>query len=363
MRPAIYFPGLNSLRFYAALSVVIQHLSSYTVWANEPASRRGINFLFMQGGDAVGLFFVLSGFLITYLLLHEAAHSDVDVGRFYARRVLRIWPPYFVAIAVGFALVLLLRPALLDLRALPLLLLMLPNVAYALNTIPHLLGPLWSIGVEEQAYLVLPWLVKRLLRWLPLVFVTVIVARVVLAYLALASGDRALNEFVGTIRFECMALGGLGAYALFYERRALVWIHHPILRRFAYAIFLLNIPFPLAYGVPASGAPLLGLLLAGVYLVVIMNVPRMRWLEQPVFNRLGTVSYGIYVYHTLVIFAVLRAFDVTNTPINDVVYYPAVIGLTLAVAFASYRWLETPFLRRKPQPRLQIAMPSPTSLS
>jgi peptidoglycan/LPS O-acetylase OafA/YrhL len=90
-------------------------------------------------------------------------------------------------------------------------------------------------------------------------------------------------------------------------------------------------------------------MLSGVYLIVIMNVGRIGWLENPLLNTLGGVSYGIYLYHAPIAYLVLTALARSGVGVVDVIYYPAVMGLTLAAAFASYRWFERPFLELKPQ--------------
>src|SRR5688572_30760956 len=91
----VFFKGLNGLRFFAALAVIITHvelmkgvfgLPSY--W-QEP-------FFFDLGGLGVYFFFVLSGFLITYLLLVERRQiGRISIKKFYVRRILRIWPLYY----------------------------------------------------------------------------------------------------------------------------------------------------------------------------------------------------------------------------------------------------------------------------
>src|SRR5690606_9574635 len=91
-----FFPNLNALRFFAALLVIFHHgeviRAKYGFLSFETTS------FFMNGGSAVKFFFVLSGFLITYLLLKEKKERKVHIGYFYARRILRIWPLYFLLV-------------------------------------------------------------------------------------------------------------------------------------------------------------------------------------------------------------------------------------------------------------------------
>ena len=95
-----YFRGLNSLRFFAAFLVVLQHAESIRHDKGLPSLiHLGI---FNNGAEAVSFFFVLSGFLITYLLLKERKDTnETSIKRFYIKRVFRIWPLYFLLVFIG----------------------------------------------------------------------------------------------------------------------------------------------------------------------------------------------------------------------------------------------------------------------
>ena len=95
-----YFKGLSTLRFFAAYFVVLHHAEEirkkYELIHLKDYS------LFRNGSLAVTFFFVLSGFLITYLLLKEQKRTNtVAINKFYIRRVLRIWPLYFLLVFLG----------------------------------------------------------------------------------------------------------------------------------------------------------------------------------------------------------------------------------------------------------------------
>ncbi|MDQ2769799.1 MAG: acyltransferase, partial [Bacteroidota bacterium] len=156
--PRIFFPNLNGLRFLAVALVIVDHTEGFRgtfglpFW-DDPA-------LPMLGQLGVTLFFVLSGFLITYLLLAEKETlGRIKFGAFYLRRVLRIWPLYYVMVILG----LFVLPHI-GFLAVPgtelvadhlatktaLYAFIMPNVAKELYpTVPYL-SPAWSIGVEEQ---------------------------------------------------------------------------------------------------------------------------------------------------------------------------------------------------------------------
>ena len=153
----IHLTGLNGLRAMAAISVMFSHIFQKTFgdWGVT-----GLTIPVFGGG--VTLFFVISGFLITYLLLKELKITNqVDIKRFYLRRILRIWPLYygylFVAIILlfGFGL----SSDILN-KNLLYYLFFSANVPFFFGNGIWIIVHYWSIGVEEQFYLFWPWLIK-----------------------------------------------------------------------------------------------------------------------------------------------------------------------------------------------------------
>jgi len=165
----LHFGGFDAVRGAAALGVVAYHLEEFLALGGRQTTW-GTAWLANLGPSMVSLFFVLSGFLITALLLAERrATGAIDVGAFYVRRILRIWPLYFVVVL--FALGVLPRlaptppgyadPAHVAPQVIAFLLVLLPNLAFPLFPEIAGAGPTWSIGVEEQFYAVWPWIVRR----------------------------------------------------------------------------------------------------------------------------------------------------------------------------------------------------------
>jgi peptidoglycan/LPS O-acetylase OafA/YrhL len=363
LRDAIYFPGLNGLRFIAAFSVVLSHVEQVKGWFLLPPSAFSLDWAIFTGNEAVTLFFALSGFLITYLLLAEQQQTgSIHVRRFYLRRMLRIWPLYYLLVFIGFALLPLLplgnfqgpnSPPTLD--ALVGHLLFVPNALVYFGIYVIGLPHLWTIGVEEQFYLMWPWLMKWFARNLPRLLVGMIVLKVgMMAVHAVTSGDPRLPfwfqqtvGFLTRFRIENMAVGGIGAYLLFTNHPALRIIRHSLVEKAIGIAVIANVVF-----LPVIETPLAALAMSALYTALILNVIRYprSWLEHPLLNRLGQMSYGIYMYHLTVIHILIIL--MTNMPFEnglgfDIGLFGMASVLTIATAAASYKWFEQPFLRLK----------------
>lgn len=365
----IHLPGLHALRAVAATAVVVHHVEQFKGAAGLPSAWQSPAIATL-GSWAVTLFFVLSGYLITYLLLCEIERTDtVALGRFYLRRVLRIWPLTFVSVAIGFWL-------------LP----MLPREAHGLpwpyaEPGPQLLvfatflanvgaitwggligvSHLWSIGSEEQFYAVWAPLVRWARDRLPWVLASIAISVAGMRWgLEAAAGGaiesgaagrvRRMGEFLHLLRFDCMALGGLLAWWLHRRReRVLAALRHPAALAAALAAF--------AY-LSLGGAFVHALehtLYGAAFAVVILNVsthPRSpAWLDARPVRVAGDLSFGVYMYHSAVLVALLAAmrplWQAWPRWLAETSFLAASLGGTYLVAAASWRWLESPFLRLK----------------
>lgn len=212
----IFFPNLDGLRFFSFLAVFMLH-SLVTDAPHIHDSKWFIQLKMLSHADlGVSFFFVLSGFLITYLLLVEnQSRGKIDVGAFYIRRILRIWPLYFFCVFYGFII----TPYLRSLagqspfeNANPWLSsTFLNNFDRIINGPPQsaVLGVLWSIAVEEQFYLLWPLLLlivpAKNYKW---IFAAVVAVSI--AYRSFVSGEVAENHTLGVI--SDMAIGGFAAW-------------------------------------------------------------------------------------------------------------------------------------------------------
>ena len=361
-RKITYFKNLNGLRFFAAYFVLISHTELIKSRYELPLLKDSFPYLFPDSGLAVMFFFVLSGYLITYLLLKEfSKYNRISILRFYIRRILRIWPLYLFVCILGFFLLpylffdypdkLLIRENYLT--KLILYFFMLPNLAQVMGNSVAGLAPLWSIGVEEQFYLIWPILFAKCHRkmFLVLILIAIIIVIVPKVIFFLFSTDGIFDslvlettyKFLIKFRISCMAFGGIAAYLLYNN--------HPILKFMAKksisnTLFLfLVIAGIFHWPLPAD---LYSLLFAAFILDVSTNPNHILNLERRTLNYLGSISFGIYMYHWIIIIVVLSTLkEYYNASYFNLVLYVLVSTLTILVSALSYKVLESPFLKLK----------------
>ena len=365
----VHFPNLNGLRFVAALLVVVSHIEQQRWYAGRP-SYFLVPAVQRLGDEGVTLFFVLSGFLITYLLLVEQEQTGrIAVGRFYGRRALSIWPLYFAVVLLALAVlpgVAWARGAGLSAavtshwpQQAALYALLLPNVALVLYGAVPYLSQTWSIGTEEQFYLLWPWVLRGAGRrvW-PAVggaLAVLLLAKrlVVLAFQAKrpAPGpwlEYAFN-FLTFFRLECLVIGAVPALLLFQRRTGVL---RGLMARPTQWLTLLALLGLLAWG---RRFALHEEIYAGLFAVLILNLaaaerPVVR-LETRWLNYLGRLSYGLYMLHLLAVALVLHALgpwlDARARWQSWALTLLATLGVSLLLALASFYGLERPFLRRK----------------
>ncbi|MBL0358818.1 MAG: acyltransferase [Chitinophagaceae bacterium] len=358
-----YLPGLNSLRFFAAFFVVISHAGiSLDKLGIQPAS--GLAFL-NRGGDAVDFFFTLSGFLITYLLITEIHQTGtVSIKQFYLRRVFRIWPLYFFVVCIGFFLLGYVYPKMYHQlffsfsipQGLLLFIFFMPNYA-AKNYTVGLLNPLWSIGVEEQFYLFWAPMVKLFKKYLLpmiLLFIAASLTFYAVVYYRIFPIATNWEVFFLTQKFYSMAIGSLFGYILYHHAGL---YNNSILanKKFQLLVLAVILWHFLFHNVAETGL-WFKVLFSFLYGLLILNVSvvteKLLNMEQPVLTYLGTISYGIYMYHMLVDYCLrlmvpklsfLHLPKILMVPL----YYILMVAATIGVAALSFRYFERYFLQLK----------------
>jgi peptidoglycan/LPS O-acetylase OafA/YrhL len=302
-------------------------------------------------GFGVTIFFSLSGFLITWLLLREKEKQEIDIKKFYIRRVLRIWPLYYLVLGLS-----VLTAWCYGLGeypgSLPYYVFLMANVPFILDTGFPFLGHYWSIGVEEQFYLFWPWIIRIKKHLLKIVFTFTIVfvlAKIICRYIDYTYGYSLPYLIIHVIRFDCMSIGAIGAILVHNNHgRFIKIVKHPAAQILSWLVILLLMvnQFHIASVIDHE-------IIAVVTVVLIVNLsfnPKtIIKLSHPVFEGIGKISYGIYIVHQLVIFLFAQFLNKFIIPpeFKYPLVYTGVIGLTILTAFLSYTFLEKPILRFK----------------
>lgn len=358
-KQAFHFSGLNGLRAIAALSVLFSHttldlkffgLDSHILGTNADGNPKTT----LLAGFGVSIFFALSGFLITFLLLKEKTFKEINIKHFYIRRILRIWPLYYLYF--GFTiLTLILFDLPIQKHYVLFYVFLLANVPFIFGTGLNFLGHYWSLGVEEQFYSFWPWLIKKsgsiktLTIFLCLTLITIkCILRVVDIHFN--AGHMSLAyDVLHTIRFQCMLIGAIGAILYFKKDRLFLKVtNNFIAQSFAWIIlFLLAInKFHMASVIDNEF-----ICIVTVFLIIgqIEKKNRIFNLDIPFFDFIGKISYGIYVLHPLLIFYLSKVIRFSNpsSSFNYFVVYFSVLACTIIMAFLSYEFFEKRFLRLK----------------
>jgi peptidoglycan/LPS O-acetylase OafA/YrhL len=340
------FGSLDGLRAVAICGVI---------WHHGPGESFPLPLL-QKGFFGVHLFFAISGFLITTLLLRESrATGQISLRNFYSRRALRIFPLYYAVIALYVVIVAALRldePAGVQfLRNLPYFL------TYTSNWFVPLVvaGPApifvlaWSLATEEQFYCTWPVLQKYLSHWPRVIVITMV------AGLAFSIGAGFFDAVMPSSLFGTMlrsislpiCMGVLLAHFL-DSQRGFEFVSRTCGRRTSSAVLAIAVLVALAMPTPTVVVELL--LVALVVSAVIREDHALaRLFHVPFMVRIGIVSYGMYLYHPLVYNALTQLGGVVTAlpPRRSPSGFFLTLIVTLIVATASYQYFETRFLRLK----------------
>src|SRR5579859_4286589 len=354
-----YRPELDVLRFFAFLGVFIFHAAPRTM---DFYDRAGYphwlsSFLiptFGAGAYGVDLFFALSAYLITSLLLRErAATGALDLRGFYVRRILRIWPLYlaFVAFAAVFA-------ALVPGQHLPIKYvvgysLLAGNWIYAFYGLPASFAtPLWTVSIEEQFYLAWPLALRKAsVRTMAAIALgLLVIANAWRVWLAVTAAPVERLEYNTFTRLDPIAFGIL--IALFGDKlpsftrlqRVMSLCSGVAMWVAVYAFTITSPMLKFTTWQMAVGHPFTAMAGAAVLLSVLGS--QHGFLRNTTLLYLGKISYGLYVLHEFAHFCAMRMVP-ASTPPGVMGQSLVGLALTVALAAASYRWLESPFLRLK----------------
>jgi peptidoglycan/LPS O-acetylase OafA/YrhL len=360
--PAFYRPELDGLRFFAFLAVYLNHTLLFGVGGHHQHMSDRLAHLLGTIGTAgafgVDLFFALSAYLITELLLRERqARQRLDVRAFYLRRILRIWPLYFLFLALARLLAALVPSEHLSWLDVAAFALFSGNWAYAAHPVVTVAAPLWSVSVEEQFYLIWPWAVRRgSLRRIVLAAVGMVAVGMALRFALAEHGIYEQWISKGSLtRVDGIAAGALLAVALkgrvprlgVAARLGLLGAGLAALLWVAATFDLLVPPFDVAHEV--LGWPLVAVASVAILLSALGadGLP-FRLLRSRPLVYLGRISYGLYVFHQVGLLLSGDAFPhYADSKLQWASHLLVGLAITVALAAASYRFVELPFLRLK----------------
>ena len=369
----IFFPNLDGLRFVSFFAVFVYHCYlSFFGYLKESAPRfySVTEFLFQNGYLGVNFFFVLSGFLITYLLIKEKEiEGSIHVGNFYLRRILRIWPLYYLCLVIGFIIFPMLKQAggeVVEESANPYYYVFFAANFDYMNTWPVkpnalILSVLWSVAVEEQFYLSWPLILKFIpIRKYKFVFAAIILLSLVFRsfYTAPTEEDHALRYFHTFSLIGDMALGGLLAFLFSYENRFRQMIVQ-MPRAAVIALYLTTaIVVLFKQWIFVCGIPVIfeRLVIGGLFglIIVEQNYAQNSLFKMSQFKRvsqLGIYTYGLYCLHLMGMYVTVKLvaklqLDPTNTWIATGSSILSLIA-SIGIALASYHFFEKWFLQLK----------------
>jgi peptidoglycan/LPS O-acetylase OafA/YrhL len=354
-----YSPELDILRFFAFFGVFIFHAAprSTEFYAAAGAPSWLSIFListFGAGAYGVDLFFALSAYLITSLLLRErSATGSLDLRGFYIRRILRIWPLYLAFVAFAAITARLLPGQDLPLRYVAGYTLLAGNWIYVFYGLPSSFAiPLWTVSIEEQFYLAWPLaLRKATVRATAFVAVgLLLVANFWRLALVRATAPAQAMEYNTFTRLDPIALGILialfaGKLPVFVRWQRISLLAGGVVTWIATFWFTVCVhPSKLSTWQSALGHFLTALASAAILLSVMGS--QHAFLRNKWFLYLGKISYGLYVLHEFAHYCAMRLLP-ASTPLQVIEQSLLSLALTILLAAACYRWLESPFLQLK----------------
>ncbi len=339
--------NLDTFRAIAAIVVMIGHIELF----REMNLGVSIQEYYPSGHTAVMLFFVISGFLITFLLTKEKErYGQISLKDFYFRRIFRIWPVYY--------LVLVLSVFFVDSLSWS-------NVLYAVTILPnvsHSIGcgwsgspQIWSIGVENLFYIFFPLVIMFIrAERIPLLLIIFIVSYALLPHFIAFTNVRTLqnesleminNKFFYNNKFDSLAIGCLIGYLYAKNHTWLKYLYNK------YVFWICLLVSVVCWFGNIESKHFNDELMSVLFAVVILNVCTNDALHINIENKatkfLGKISYGIYMYHWIVLLIAFKLFPLTKSVGSMVVLYCFVIGVTILFAWISFETIEKYFLNLK----------------
>ncbi len=363
----IFFPNLDGLRFIAFFAVFFHHTVIVKCFATNEQSGwfKWLNQQKENGALGVNLFFVLSGFLITYLLLKEKeAFGKIHILQFYVRRILRIWPLYFAMVVLGFLIFPLVKSAFGDVSNEthnPLFyVLFISNFEMITKGFADssILNVLWSVGVEEQFYLIWPlflFIIPN--KYFLQCFGILILGTFLFRYFNNSNGTVIYYHTAAV--FSDMVIGGVAAYCSFTSKK-FMYILNKMPRKYIIATYVFfsalilfrHLVFQHSFAIVFERF-VLSLFFGFIILEQnfaensFYKIGNSKWL-----SKWGNYTYGLYCLHpaALLVSHILSEKILNlNNNLWAIMIIDFTIGLliTMVAAYCSFHYFEKRFLKLK----------------
>ncbi len=342
-----YFKNLDALRFFAFFAVFLSH-------APLVPDEHFLYKILKLGFLGIDFFFVLSSFLITWIILKEQSTTGKFVWKnFMIRRILRIWPLYFLLIGLG----IIIQGVVPDIST--------PGWTWYISFLANFyiisygdnflffLTFLWSISVEEQFYFFWSILMKFIRNRLPVVFMALITASLLFRFWHL---DNSKILYFHTLSIlGNFGVGGLLAYVMFHKSRwAKIMEQIPkITTVIPYLLLGLSIVFYEQWFSSSVGIVVERLVFSVIFGAIILeqNFAKNSWIKWGDFswlNYLGKISYGLYMYHGIVftIISILHL-DTPYHPTKNILLTLIALLSTILISAISFAYFERSFLKLK----------------
>ncbi|MEZ5017411.1 MAG: acyltransferase [Flavipsychrobacter sp.] len=357
-----YIKGFDALRAISILFVLQAHLGTFHLLPNSTFLREGVWHL-ISGSTGVNIFFVLSGFLITRILLNERReYGTINLRNFYIRRLLRLTPPVIILLLVLFSLMItgLIKESYLGLAM---------ASTYTFNYAPlhdmtPELGHMWSLSVEEQYYFLWPIALLAIKKHKTILALSAILIFVCILYMqyighipiidthsiSIKGYNIILGKFFNTRHWLIPAIGpiliGSSISMLIHynqERANKLFSTNKLITPIALLLFLSPLFLPLSIAGFFAPTQSLGVALFLTWILFNQTNAICNILELPLLRYIGRISYGLYVYHGLFVRTGPEGATLT------IQQFPINIILTFITAILSYELMEQKVLRYKQQ--------------
>ncbi len=349
------FHSFDALRFFSFFIVFVSHLP-YELFNT-------LHFLHLKGTIGVSFFFVLSGFLITYILLHEKTQtSTIQLKDFFVRRILRIWPLYYCILLFA-----ILSSYLINLIGLDssnngyepnwfVSALFLENYQNIFHNDVGNVSPmpvLWSLCIEEHFYIL--WGIGLYLmpkKRIPLVIVVLIISATI-ARIVFLNHQWPFKDI--TTNIDYFMYGAIPAYLFVFAKEQTIKVVSTIpmylkivlpVLIVAYLFSANSIYFPYYELVEPI---VFGVLFGGLILLFLPEPNPFKISDRSIFSKWGKYTYSLYLIHVIVINLFIQMFRRLDIDFeqNYLIFILLAFATTLLGSHLSYRWIEKPFLRLK----------------